>query len=943
MTNDRPGSTGTQPAPTTDPPWKTLLRVHEESLQSAVSVDHVVGIIRRALEERPELGKGAIFVPSPLGEPELAVGVEGPRSADLSAPLIELTGIARRALREREAVRQSGVSVGLLWARPLKSSDGIEAVVAAVGDDSGWSGFFTHAAHAYARERQRQADTRLRRATEERALELERAVEILDSIAREGGTDPVVRRVACAMAGTPGIGRVRLWMLRVEDGVFVEVARAEDGRGDRGADFAPPRETRSAEGFHRWHGSLPRWGGFAWWSGGAVPRPKPGPGDVLVIRIPSADERTTSGFFLAEIAESLGDASPLADLSRWAAIGRLAIQNRIEQTRTLRSLEELRAEREQIAELHKMKSQFIAAVSHELRTPLTSITAYSETLRSTNIQTDDATRDRFLRVIHDESRRLTRIVDDILDLAMMDSGRVRMSCRAIDVARVLRDALDVIEPIAAEKGITIAGPESEPVHLHADPDLLKQLTVNLLENAVKFSGHGTGVRIELECESSSVRIVVTDEGPGIPADRLDLIFLRFYQVDGSNSRAHGGSGLGLAICRSIATWHDGRIWAESELGKGARFVVSLPRTRATSRERAMKPILNTEPAITHVLPELIIEMVAEMMNSETVSLMLVDGHELFIQAAMGIPDEAIREVRMAIGDRIAGTVAETGEALHIADLAKDGRFGPPAAEGQYRTRSILSVPVKVRSQVIGVINVTNKRSGSPFTTHDRRLLEMFAQRVALMLNKIREFGDQREGVERMEEAIRGVIDVRRHYFSSSGEITELILGVCRELRIPEDDTARIHYAWILKDVGMMRLPDGVYKKPAELSHEDWELVRRHPEEGAKVLRSIEFQPEVFDMVMFHHEEPDGTGYPRGLTDAGIPLGAKVLAVVDAYHALRSGRPYRKAVGAGAAVEELRRNVGKQFDPIVVEALVRVLESRGEVRACASELEGEVQS
>jgi response regulator RpfG family c-di-GMP phosphodiesterase len=513
----------------------------------------------------------------------------------------------------------------------------------------------------------------------------------------------------------------------------------------------------------------------------------------------------------------------------------------------------------------------------------------------------------------------------------------------LDLRRVLQDALDVIEPIASEKSISIVAPERESVQLHADPDLLKQLTVNLLENAVKFSKPGGRVALDFEREASSVRITVTDEGPGIAADKLDLIFHRFYQVDGSNSRAHGGSGLGLAICRSIATWHDGRIWAESELGKGARFVVSLPKIRATSRERAAKPVLDTQQPDTHVLPELIIEMVSEMMCAETVSLMLVDGDELFIQAAMGIPDEAIREVRMAIGDRIAGSVAKSGETLHIPDLTQDERFGPPAVEDQYRTRSLLSVPVKVRGKVIGVINATNKTSGLAFSDHDRRLLEMFAQRVALMLNKIREFGDQREGVERMEEAIRGVIDVRRHYFSSDEQVTNLILETCQVLGLSEEDMARIHYAWILKDVGMMRLPDGVYKKPSELTSEDWELVRRHPEEGAKVLRSIEFQPEVFDMVMFHHEEIDGSGYPRGLTDAGIPIGAKVLAVVDAYNALRSGRPYRKAADAEAAVDEIRRNGGLQFDPSVVEALIQVLESRGELRVSAKTIEGESKS
>ena len=141
-----------------------------------------------------------------------------------------------------------------------------------------------------------------------------------------------------------------------------------------------------------------------------------------------------------------------------------------------------------------------------------------------------------------------------------------------------------------------------------------------------------------------------------------------------------------------------------------------------------------------------------------------------------------------------------------------------------------------------------------------------------------------------DDPIRGVIDVRRHYFGTSDEYSTLILRVCRALGIDGEQATRIHYASILRDVGMTLLPEGVYKKPVRLSERDRQLVEGHPEQGAKVLRSIEFLPDVLDIILAHHEEPDGSGYPRGLEGSGIPTGAKILAVVDAYNALRSGRP-----------------------------------------------------
>ncbi len=907
----------------------SVLDVHAEGLQTAQSVDEIVRRIRDGVSSTPGVGGGAIFLVEGHGELVRSGAIEGP-AKQLSVPEIELVGIARRAFREGAAVRQEGSCAGTLWATPLESPRGVEAVVAAVGERGETSRFLAHAGLALFRERRRMAETSRIEEAESRASALERAIAVLDELVREGGSEMVVRRVAGAVAGVPGLARTSLWTLRPEDGTYVETVRPERPRGateltDR---LTVPDNAHRAEAFREWAATLPRWGGFAWVPRGPVQSLRPGAGDTLLLALAAHETRHPLGFILAEVERPLEDPRILDELGRWVSIGRHALESRNGRSRGVRSMESLREEKDRLDELHRLKTQFIATVSHELRTPLTSISAYAETLRSPSVRPDEETRDRFLRVIHEESRRLTRIVDDILDLATMDAGRVRMSCRLVDLVTIVNAALDVIRPIAEKKEIRVQGPLSgEEAVLHGDPDLLKQLAVNLLENATKFTGRGGRVSVDVERENSSMQLVVQDDGPGIPVDKLDAIFERFFQVDGSNARSHGGSGLGLAICRSIATWHDGRIWAESEPGRGARFIVSLPRLRATSRQRAAAPTIVENAREGKGLPELIIEMISEVMGSDSVSLMLLDpaGHELFIHAAMGLPDEAVREARVAVGQKIAGAVAATGETVHIPDLSQDPRFGPSGRPDQYRTRSLLSVPVKLRGSVIGVINVTNKTLGASFEASDRRLLEILAQRVALVLNKLREFGDSRDAMDRMEEAMRGVIDARRHYYPTGRHDAKLVLDVCTELGLDPEETARIHYATILRDVGMVRLPEGVYKKPAALTTEDRRLVQAHPEEGARVLRSIEFMPDIFDIILAHHEEPDGTGYPRGLVDAGIPRGAKVLAVVDAYESLRAGRPYRAAVDRPTALAEIRANAGKQFDAEIADALMRVLE------------------
>ncbi len=895
-----------------------------ERLQTADSVSTILEIVRAALSSRPGLGRGAIYLVCDRQEAVRRAFVQGPASADLSLPEIELTGMARRAIREGIPVRQGGVAAGTLWAAPMNSGARVEGVVAAVGEPGPVSALLSHAGLALARERRREGELIRARCAEARADDLETAVEILDEIVRDTEASAVLHRVATSIARIDGLGRVAAWALRPEDGRYVELAVSE---GARQPAFVLPEAAHRAEGFLAWSATFPRWGGFPWVPAGTIQRLSPGNGDTLLLVLPGQQGTHPLGFLVAEVERPLESAAALEDLRRWVTLARHALESGARRGQRQQRLDDLREEKEHLAELHRMKSQFIAAVSHELRTPLTSISAYAETLRAGDIATGEDTRDRFLRVIHDESRRLTRIVDDILDLATMDAGRVRMSCRRVDLKEVVADAYDVIRPLAEEKNIRVEHRVDSEASVHADGDLLKQLAVNLLENAVKFTPSQGHVTIELQTDATAVRLVVQDDGPGIPEDKLDAVFERFYQVDGSNERSHGGSGLGLAIARSIATWHDGRIWAESGEGDGARFVVSLPRVRATSRARAAEPTVQDAPGEDHRVPELVIEMISEVMRAESVSLMLLEptGNELFVQAALGMPDEAIREVRLSVGERIAGTVAQDGETLLIPDLDADDRFRPSSRRSQYRTRSLISVPVKVRGSVIGVINVTNKISGHSFDEQDRRLLEILAQRVALVLNKLRDFGDSRDDIRRMEEAMRGVIDVRRHYFPSGDTFPDLVLAVCHELGLDDDHATRIHYASILRDVGMTRLPEGAYKKPSELTERDRELIRTHPEIGARVLRSIEFLPDVFDIILAHHEHPAGSGYPRGLTDQGIPLGAKILAVVDAYDAQRAGRPYRDAVGDSEAIEELRRNSGRQFDPAVVEALIRVLQ------------------
>jgi PAS domain S-box-containing protein len=225
--------------------------------------------------------------------------------------------------------------------------------------------------------------------------------------------------------------------------------------------------------------------------------------------------------------------------------------------------------------LDRMKDEFVSTVSHELRTPLTSIRGALGLLSAGMLGTVSDKAANLLRIALSNSDRLVRLINDILDLERIQSGREPLAFRPIALSEIVRQAIDGMQPVADAAGVQLIH-DANMVQLSADPDRMLQVVTNLLSNAVKFSPEGATVSVTLREGSNSVTLSVIDQGRGIPADKLDSIFDRFQQVDASDSRQKGGSGLGLAICRTIVQQHGGRIWAERNNVCGSTFRVVLP-------------------------------------------------------------------------------------------------------------------------------------------------------------------------------------------------------------------------------------------------------------------------------------------------------------------------------------------------------------------------------
>lgn len=223
-------------------------------------------------------------------------------------------------------------------------------------------------------------------------------------------------------------------------------------------------------------------------------------------------------------------------------------------------------------EAERMKEEFVSTVSHELRTPLSSISGFTELMLNKNFE-DDRKR-KYLQTIHSETGRLTRLVNDFLDVQRMESSEYRYEMMTFDIVEIAQDLIEFYA-VSHEAHHIIFEP-SPPIMIDGNPEKIKQLLNNLLSNAVKYSPNGGKISIHITRELGFAKIRIQDEGIGISQDAIPKLFNKFYRVDNSETRKIGGTGLGLAICKEIVKYHNGTIDVESVLGIGSTFTIGFP-------------------------------------------------------------------------------------------------------------------------------------------------------------------------------------------------------------------------------------------------------------------------------------------------------------------------------------------------------------------------------
>jgi hypothetical protein len=273
------------------------------------------------------------------------------------------------------------------------------------------------------------------------------------------------------------------------------------------------------------------------------------------------------------------------------------------------------------------------------------------------------------------------------------------------------------------------------------------------------------------------------------------------------------------------------------------------------------------------------------------------------------------------GEGVAGKAYQTGQAIYVNHPLKDPRYvkGQPGD-----TEPFLSIPLLVKAKPIGVLNLHSEGNPPPFNDYNLKFLNILAGEAAVMLHNIDLFDRLEVFYLEMVKTLARAVDSKDQYTHEHSDRASMrARRLAAEMQLPDQMARYIEYAALLHDIGKIGIDEAILLKPGKLTPEEYEQMKKHPVIGHQILAPVKFLGPVAQMVLYHQEWFDGRGYPEGLKGEAIPLGARMVAVIDAWDAMTSDRPYRKALGREIAIDQLRKGSGTQFDPKVVEAFLKL--------------------
>jgi putative two-component system response regulator len=552
-----------------------------------------------------------------------------------------------------------------------------------------------------------------------------------------------------------------------------------------------------------------------------------------------------------------------------------------------------------------------------------------------------------------------------------------------DLSDFVQETVDSFKPIAERKGIRLEFRRIGDVPaIYIDANKFERVLTNLVRNALKFTDKGS-VHLTLESTGPWIVLVVEDTGIGIAADHLSSIFERFRQVDGSSTRRYEGTGIGLTLVKEYVELMLGKISVTSEFGRGARFQIEWPANlqdlvpeatlerRATASDRgalrsvssdgrgvmlrrqddlarisvddlawmdqpAQRPEIETQseegglkPVDRVLLAEDNVDLRTFIRTMLTKAghdiLVAADGAEAWEMAEKDPPDLIVSDLMMPRMDgyellRKVKTTAGTRQIPVILITAKPG-LEAKLKGFEHGADAYLSKPVNIRELDARIRNLVAERQ---VQQNAIRMKEMESRED----ERRRGFEKVRRALKSTVQAIATVVEMRDPYTAGhQRRVADLARALGAEMGLSDDRLEGIQTAGLIHDIGKIRVPTEILSKPSKLTGLEFDLIKTHVQAGYDILKDIEFPWPIARMILEHHERVNGSGYPGGLGGENLLQESKILAVADAVEAISTHRPYRPALGVGAALDEIERSKGILFDAEAVDACANLFRQK----------------
>lgn len=322
------------------------------------------------------------------------------------------------------------------------------------------------------------------------------------------------------------------------------------------------------------------------------------------------------------------------------------------------------------------------------------------------------------------------------------------------------------------------------------------------------------------------------------------------------------------------------------------------------------------------------EHVERICKAEASSIWEIDNEkkELFFRIVRGEHVGKIKQMRLKIGDGIAGFVAKSKRSLLVNDVRKNPYWEDAFdIESSFQSRSILAVPLLIGKRIIGVIELLNKRDGKGFNQRDKESLLSLSGPIAIALDNARLYEEKKELFIQTSFALAIAIEKRDPYTGGhTKRVLDYSLQIGKVLGLRGKEIEGLKISAILHDIGKIGIPDSILAKPTTLTAKEFRKIKEHPVIGAEILRGISGMDRIVNAIKYHHERWDGKGYPENLKGEEIPLWARIISIADTFDALTTSRPYRGRISEKEAIEEIEKNIGKQFCPHCGEAFLKFI-------------------